>query len=365
MGSSEKSGSVYKGPLSGVIQRWQANSGSRHEASTAGFQQPVFDAGATPLPVRDLTPAPEDFVIDYTNGLAPRAVTERPLQAGEPDSILGFKKEQKFEFTWNIRPIEPRHVDEMVDKGWFKNKKRTAHMKGDLINDENLPVDWNNLEQVATFRKKLHEYYFPGGFFKVDARDDAGNPIRDEPAEVKRRTLIIEKNGTFAGMTSWLVGKDTGDPWSKDDTPKRSHTQMHWVSEDSSGEGFGLALGIARTDAIFGIKDPEDNGKELFEDHSEEIDGGYEEIVTWVNLEGDYHVNEVLFDSMGYVGGEAQYINTTDPMKSVQMRRYVLKKEVWVNGGVRPNGKPVGRAASIVRWEAKKQGNTHREPNLG
>ncbi len=307
----------------------------------------------------------EPPIIDYTNGLAPRGVIEQPLKEGEKDSVVRFKKEQKHEITWNIKPIEPKHIEEMIDMGWFKNKARIVHMKGDLINDENLPEDWNNAEQVARFRQKLHEYYFPGGFFKVDARDDVGNQIREDPAEVKRRTLIIEKNGTFAGMTSWLVGKDTGDPWSKDDTPRRSHTQMHWVSEDFSGQGFGLALGIARTDAIFGIEESEGELEELFKDYSEEVDGGYEEIVTWVNLEGNYLVNEVLFASMGYEGGEAQYINTTDPKKSVLMRRYVLKKDVWLNGKVLPNGKPVGREASIARWEAKKQGKTHREPNLG
>lgn len=285
----------------------------------------------------------EGHIIDFT----PK---EKVLKEG--DLVAVFQTEQEFKSKWHIRPIQHQDIDTMIQDGWFQDPRRVDHLKGDLINKDTLPKNWDDADEVTRFKTHLSGFYFPGGEFRVDALDNSGNLIRS--ALVERKTLVMEKNGVLAGTTSWLSGDETGDPWSDPaDEVMRAHTQMHFVAKEFSGQGLGLALAIARTEAIFAEKDKQGEQK-------------YEEIVTWVNTVGDYHVNEALFESMGYEEkGNKVYINTTDPDKAVKMRRYVLDRETWEKGAVRPDGLVVGRTASIERWEDKKKGINHRAPNLG
>lgn len=267
---------------------------------------------------------------------------------------------QEVTLSWSHRPIEERDVDQMIDDGWFRDFNRVRHLIGDTINTETLPKNWDDPEQVAKFRKVMHDFYFPGGPFKVEAYDAEGNHIRD--AVVTRQTIVAERDGKLAGTTSWLegqdilddngniIGKTTGDPWSKDDDPLSSHTQMHFVRKEFSGQGIGLYLAIVRTDKIFSA--------------------GYEQIVTWVNNIGDSRPNDQLFYEMGYDDRDKIYLNPTDPDRVLSMRRYTLDREKWINGETRPNTEEggmmlVGRDASMERLREKQKGFNLRPQNLG
>lgn len=267
---------------------------------------------------------------------------------------------QEVTLSWSHRDIEPADVDQMINDGWYKDFNRVRHLIGDTINTETLPQDWNDPEQVDKFRKIMHSFYFPGGPFEVKAYDDKGNHIRD--AIVRRHTLVAEKEGKLAGVTSWLegedildekgniIGKSTGDPWSKEDEPLSSHTQMHLVRREFSGQGIGLYLAILRTDRIF--------------------KAGYQQIVTWVNTIGDTRPNDQLFYEMGYDDRGKTYLNPTVPDQALFMRRYTLDSETWQNGELRPNTEEggviqVGRSASIERMLQKQKGYNLRPQNLG
>lgn len=290
-------------------------------------------------------PAGGEFVIGENGNLSPDSSGQTPPTRPE------FKRKENVQFGLEFRPIQEEDIDVMIEKDWFKDPKRNAHLLGETINDETLPKNWDDPDQVAKFKKALHDFYFPPSPFIIHAKDGNGNSIRD--AEVTRHTLVVTKEGHLAGATSWLEGQSmkdgkptrltTGDPWASPADVRRykqAHTQMHVVAPEFEGQGFGLALLIARTDAIF--------------------EAGYDRIVTWVNRVSGYERNQTLFESVGYDEDSERkgrlYFNPTVEGKAIKMWRYVLDKSVWENGLETPDGIIGGRNDAIRRWNERKIG---------
>lgn len=302
---------------------------------------------------------------DLPQPFSPRADTDEPVigfnfpptlntgDNGKPTDVSQKSEREKGQWeskqvvehtptTYEFREIKEDDLDTMIQNEWFKGRERVAHLYGDTINDNTLPKDWNNDEQVVLFREVLRKFYFPGGPFVQPAYNDEGNPIRNSP--VVRKTKVMEKDGALVGATSWLEGeKHRGDPWAGDKEwkIKQSHTQMHVIAPEFEGEGLGIGLLIERTEQIFAA--------------------GYDRIITWVNLVPGYERNQTFFYEVGYQEDRGKsglgFINKTVPGEGkIRMVRYVLTKEDWEDGAVREEGIRIGRDATIERWEVRKQG---------
>lgn len=287
-----------------------------------------------------------------------------PEDWGDPKQVYAFKRSfLDFYSLHGVRPDQIGEVMEGLKRGMFKDQKRKINL-ADV--NEALPTDWENPEQVDKLRGVLKRHCSGEKFFVEHAYDENEELISH--AVVTRKTLVLEKDvegvRRLAAITSWLEGEEikdadgnvvemtTGDPWSKEGEETASHTQMHFVSEEFSGQGLGLKLAIERTKAIF---------------NKEKI----KNIVTWVNVIGNYQLNETFFTLLGYQEQGKEYYNPTVPLghPKLSMRRYILNREQWENGayGYGPDGKivRVGRDASEIRWDLKRRGYTHHEPDLG
>jgi len=354
-----------------VVQKMKSL-GRNNDLTRAGENNPAYNSTSdTNLPTQ---PSQDELVIGQGDFLERIKESQSKNGSLEPE-VPPFNPEGEVTHKPRIREIEPRDINTMVDQGWFKDLRRVVHLWGDTINDETLPNSWTNKTQVDRFKKILNDFYFPKGVYfdqPVYGKDPEGKRFKIKDVRVRRKTLVLEqvvkKQGEkdrieLAGTTSWLegeqikdengnvVGMTTGDPWSKPEEPPASHTQMHFIKTEWSGQGLGLLLAIARTEAIFN-------------------NTTYKKIVTWVNKVGDYLPNEKLFESMGYDEKENKdYDNTTDPKMRMKMRRFELDRDTWFKGAQMygPDGKllEVGRAACIQRWDTIQIYGPHRQQNLG